>query len=141
MSLRADLAEFDASTLRGTQEDARARAVILAAPDLNPVTLDGQPGALSASGRAFWSPTRGAVLAVAGMSPAPPGRVYQLWSIIPPNPVSAGLLRVDDAGRILDTIPPLTDPTVPIAIAITIEPEGGVAEPSGEVLLLGRTDR
>ena len=56
VSRRAELAELDAARYRRAHRDARARADILAAPDLNAVTLDGQPGAQSASGRAFWSP-------------------------------------------------------------------------------------
>ena len=142
VSRRAELAELDAARYRRAHEDARARASILAAPDLNPVTLDGQPGAQNASGRAFWSPTRGVVLAVSGIAPPPPGRVYQLWSVVRPNPVSAGVLRVDDAGRIFDTISLGTSETgLPIALAVTVEPESGVDEPTGDVLLLGRTGR
>ena len=140
-TLRRSVAELEAATARQAMEDARNRAVVLAAPDLTTVVLEGQPGAAGATGRAFWSPSTGIVLAAAALPSVPEGRVYQLWLVTPPNPVSAGLLQVDDAGRIFATVEPPADGGMPTAIAITLEPAGGVEAPSGEVYLLGRTDR
>ena len=138
---RIELSERDAAISRQVLEDARAQATILTAPDLSFVMLEAQPGARDAKGRAFWSPTRGVVLAVSNIPPISSDRVYQLWFVTPPNPVSAGLLRVDDAGRIFETITVPEGSSPPVAIAVTIELKGGADRPTGEVLLLGRTDR
>ena len=138
---RIELSEREAAMSRQDLEDARAQATIFAAPDLSSVALEAQPGARDARGQAFWSPTRGVVLAVSDIPPISSDRVYQLWFVIPPNTVSAGLLRVDDAGRIFETITVPEGSSPPIAIAVTIELEGGADSPTGDVLLLGRTDR
>ena len=138
---RIELSERNAAMSRQVLEDARAQATILTAPDLSSVMLEAQPGARDAKGRAFWSPTRGVVLAVSNIPPISSDRVYQLWFVTPPNPVSAGLLRVDDAGRIFETITVPEGSSPPVAIAVTIELKGGADSPTGEVLLLGRTDR
>ena len=138
---RIELSERDAAMSRQVLEDARAQATILAAPDLSAVALKAQPGARDARGRAFWSPTRGVVLAASNIPPIAADRVYQLWFVTPPNPVSAGLLRVDDAGRIFETITVPEGSSPPVAIAVTLELKGGAESPTGEVVLLGRTDR
>ena len=137
---RIERSERDAAMARQASDDARARTAILAAPDLSSVTLEAQPGARE-RGRAFWSPTQGVVLAASDIPPISSDRVYQLWFVIPPNPVSAGLLRVDDAGRIFETITLPEGSSPPVAIAVTPELRGGAESPTGDALLLGRTDR
>ena len=138
---RAEVSERDAVRARDAVEDARARVTVLAAPDVRPVTLEAQPGAGDASGRAFWSATQGVVITASRIPPTPAGHVYQLWFVIPPNPVSVGLLTVDDDGRVFETIAVSDEASLPVAIAITVEPTGGADRPTGDVLLLGRTDR
>ena len=140
-TVRIELSERDAARSRQALEDARTQATILAAPDLSSITLEAQPAARDARGRALWSPSRGVVLAVSDIPPISSDRVYQLWFVIPPNPVSAGLLRVDDAGRIFETIKVPEGSFPPVAIAVTIQLKGGADSPTGDVLLLGRTDR
>ena len=140
-TLRTELLERNAARTRRALEDTDGRATILAAPDLRSVTLEAQPGAGGASGRAFWSPTRGVVVAASGIPPTPTGRVYQLWFVRSPSSVNAGLLRVDGVGRIFETIAVPVDSSLPIAIAITNELQDGADTPTGDVLLLGRTDR
>ena len=140
-ALRIQVANLDAATARQNTDDLRARAEILAAPDVTTIALEGQPAAPDAIGRAFLSGTRGAVIAASNVPPLPPGQIYQVWFVIPPNPVAAGFARADAAGRILGMVSPPPGTEQPIAIAVTMEPEGGVDEPNGDVYLLGRTDR
>ena len=125
--LRMQAADSDAATSREVARELRARAEVLAAPDV--------------AGRAFLSGTRGAVLAASNIPPLPPGQVYQVWFVVPPDPIGVGFARVDGAGRIFATVDPPRDAGIPLAIAVTLEPEGGAAEPSGDLFLLGRTDR
>ncbi len=140
-ALRIQVADLAAATSRQAVEELRARADVLAAPDVTSISLQGQPAAPDAAGRAFLSGTRGAVLAASNVPPLPPGQVYQVWFVVPPNPIGVGFARVDGAGRIFATVDPPTDAGAPVAIAVTLEPEGGVTEPSGDLLLLGRTGR
>ena len=140
-------ASLDASVLRMQAADRdvarelRARAEVLAAPDVATISLQGQPAAPDAAGRAFLSGTRGAVLAASNIPPLPPGQVYQVWFVVPPDPIGVGFARVDGAGLIFATVDPPRDAGIPLAIAVTLEPEGGAAEPSGDLFLLGRTYR
>jgi len=78
-------------------------------------------------------------LAVAGLSPLPPHRVYQLWFIRPA--VTGGSFAVDVHGRAWASI------TVPVSlddmreIEITAELSPGTAAPTGQPLLAAKTWR
>ena len=69
-----------------------------------------------------------------------PGKDYQLWLIRGDRKISAGLLVAEaDAAATLARIDPmlLADGT-PDAIAVTIEPAGGMPQPTGPIVLLGK---
>ena len=140
-TLRERIANLDAATSRQLAEDLRGRADTLAALDVTSVDLEGQPGAENAVGRAFLSTSRGAVIAASNMPPLPPGQTYQVWFVLPDDPVSVGFARVDAAGRLFESLDSASDTAQLIAVAVTMEPEGGVETPSGNVLLLGRMSR
>ena len=140
-SLRIRAADLEAATSRRVADDLRARADVLAAPDVRTIDLAGQPAAPSATGRVFLSGAQGAVLTASNVPQLPAGHIYQVWFIIPPDSVGVGLMRVDVAGRMLGEMDAPSDGPLPIAVAVTLEPEGGVDKPSGDVYLLGRTDQ
>jgi anti-sigma-K factor RskA len=120
-----------------TQADTARRAIdILAADDLVRVDLKGQAAAPSASGRGYLSPARGLLFSAVGLPPLPEGRIYQLWYVTAAAPLSAALVDPDAAGRftmIVNTPIGLK----PTALALTIEPAGGLPAPSGAFYLLG----
>ena len=116
-------------------DDASRTAEVLAAPDVVRVDLAGQAAAPQAAGRAFYSPSRGLVFTAANLPSLPAGRVYQLWVVTARAPVSAGLMRPDTAGRLRGVTQ--TAASGPTAIALTIEPEGGVPAPTGAMYLVG----
>jgi anti-sigma-K factor RskA len=120
-----------------TQADTARRAVdILAADDLARVDLKGQPAAPSASGRVYWSASRGLLFSAVDLPALPAGRVYQLWYVTAAAPVSAALVNPDGAGRftLIVNAPAGIQPT---AMAVTIEPAGGLPAPTGAFYLLG----
>ena len=137
-TLRADASERQVADARRTAADAQSEVAVLAAPDLARIDLAGQPAAPQASARAFWSRSRGLVFTASNVPALPPGRTYQLWILTAqPAPVSAGLLKPDANGRVnavFETPPDLPKPT---AMAVTIEPEGGVPAPTGDKYLVG----
>ncbi len=135
---RATLAELEVTTAQRAAAESRQRAAILAAPDALTIGLAGQPAAPDAVARVFWSATEGVVFTAAGLPALPAGRVYQLWFVPNASPVSAGLLTVDDGGRVAASVARPDDVTAPVPMAVTLEPEGGVDSPTGEVYLLGR---
>jgi anti-sigma-K factor RskA len=119
---------------------AEARMVVLTAPDMRQVNLAGQPAAPTASGRAFLSRARGLVFTATDLPPLPPGRGYQLWVVTPTAPVSVGMVQVDNTGRAAQAFPtPATQGPI-AAVAVTIEPEGGVPAPTGDRYLVGTTE-
>lgn len=77
-------------------------------------------------------------LAITGLAPLPPGRIYQLWFARPGQPtITGGAFRVNDNGAALATviIPAPLDQVR--AIAVTEEPSPGSPAPTGEHLLDG----
>ena len=93
-----------------SDQSSQIRA-ILAAPDLRRIDLAGQKAAPGASGRAFWSPAQGLVVAFENLPATSPDRVYQLW-VIPPGgaPISAALLELQPDGRAIALGAPGTPP-------------------------------
>jgi anti-sigma-K factor RskA len=135
-------ARTEASALREDLEAARARGAItervtyvLAASDVKRIDLAGQAPAPSSAGRAFWSPSNGIIFA-ANLPAAPQDRVYQLWVVKDTGPVSAGLLA-SDAGA-LTIVTERIDPRGAQALAVTLEPAGGVPAPTGPMYLVGK---
>jgi len=67
------------------------------------------------------------------------GKDYQLWLIRGDEKISAGILRTDAAGT---TLARISDQALsggrPDAFAVTIEPEGGMPQPTGPIILLGK---
>jgi anti-sigma-K factor RskA len=143
---RATQAQQDLVSLRRALSDAqvqtqslRLEAAVFMAPVVNNVDLAGQPVAPGASARAFWSRSRGVVFAANNLPALPAGKTYQLW-FVPGNaaPVSAGLITPDATGAA--TVHFITPPTTPekiAAMAVTLEPEGGVPAPTGDKYLVG----
>jgi len=103
--------------LREEVAGARAVAELLRDPATRVVTLDGLPAAPGASGRIVWHEKAGGRLYVSGLPPAPAGKTYELWTI-------AGARAVAPA-----------DESPVKVFAVTLEPAGGVASPTGPMVL------
>ncbi len=135
-TFRAAGAERQMADAKTAADRAGRMLGILSAPDLARVDLKGEGAAASAAGRAFWSRSRGLVFTATNLPQLPAGKIYQLWVVTPTAPVNAGLLRPDEQGRVTTVVE--TDPLIaPVAMAVTIEPEGGVPSPTGEKYLIG----
>jgi len=134
---RAEAAQQQMADVQRTAADAQTAVAILTAPDVARVDLAGQPASPNASGRAFWSRSRGLVFNASNLPPLPAGRTYQLWVVTDQAPVSAGLLTPDAQGSFSDTFDTPVDIRPPVAVAVTIEPAGGVPAPTGERYLVG----
>jgi anti-sigma-K factor RskA len=125
------------SALQRSADQAQAAMTVLAAPDVVRIDLAGQPLAPRAAARAMWSRNSGMVFTTANLPLAPRGRVYQVWVVTAGGPVSAGLLTPDSSGRATAFFSTPPDIAPPTAIAVTLEPAGGVAAPTGEPYLVG----
>jgi len=65
----------------------------------------------------------------------PANRSYQLWTIVGGKPVSHGVFELDANGAAQLLGEPA--PGMAEAYAVTVEPLGGVSEPTGPKVLLG----
>jgi anti-sigma-K factor RskA len=126
----------------GETRTLRLQAAVLIAPDMAKIDLAGQPVAPGAAARAFWSRQKGMVFAAAHLPALPAGKTYQLW-VVPSGagaaPISAGLLTPDASGEVTLHVATPPDIPTPVALAVTLEPAGGVPAPTGEKFLLGLT--
>jgi anti-sigma-K factor RskA len=100
-------------------------------------TADGPPGVVGAS---VWSPQdqRG-LLVLEGIPPPLPSQVYQLWLSDPAfqTPVSGGVLQVGPGGSVrLQFAAPVRIERAE-RFAISVEPVGGVAAPTGKIIMAG----
>jgi anti-sigma-K factor RskA len=145
--LEVRLADASSRTLLATRamDDAQRVALqtqstvdVLTAPDLARIDLAGQPTAPSAQARALWSRQRGMVFTASNLPQLPAGRVYQVWVVTADARISAGLVMPDNSGSTTATFATPPDIAKPVAVAVTLEPAGGVPQPTGAFYLLGR---
>ena len=95
----------------------------------------------SAFGRLFLDEsTSNAVLQIAELPATPDDKDYQLWIIRDGEPVSAGLFSLDrDRENYYLSIENFVEQDLSLiaAVAITIEPKGGMPQPTGDMFLIG----
>jgi anti-sigma-K factor RskA len=111
---------------------------ILAAPGLQTVRLAGLDAAPQASAQALVSSVEGkAVFYASNLEPQGPDKTYQLWIIAGGKPISAGTFELDDSGGGALVVENLGTDVAIEAWAVTIEPAGGVPQPTGPMVLMG----
>jgi anti-sigma-K factor RskA len=134
---RLDRSETQVAVATRSVQAAEARMAVLTAPDLTQVNLLAQPIAPRASGRAFLSRGRGLMFTASNLPPLRAGRGYQLWIVTPQATLSAGMLQVDDSGRVAQTFNAPQDLPSSVILAVTEEPAAGVPAPTGDKYLVG----
>ncbi len=135
---RAEGVQRELQIARSGGSNARQIAVVLDAPDVRTIDLVGQKGAPTATGRAYWSPSRGLVFTASNLPAPSVGRQYQLW-VIPKGsntPVSAGMLDLEGGGLTMTLVDSTTAAGVG-TVAVTMEPAGGVPQPTTDPVLVG----
>jgi anti-sigma-K factor RskA len=90
-----------------------------------------------ARGQLLGDPQSGSgVLIVSGLRPLEPGRVYQFWLIRGDSPVSAGVFHIDEQGAAIVNVSAGAAIGSYDAMGVSIEPEGGSAQPTGDIVML-----
>jgi hypothetical protein len=122
------------------QERVRVERLVhvLAAPETITVKLAGTADTAQSSGIVKYNERTGTVIYTAELPGLPPDKVYQMW-LVPVNgaPISAGVFSQAEPGKAQvwsAEVPPNTEPK---SFAVTIEPAGGVPQPTGPKVLLG----
>ena len=101
------------------------------------ISLKGTDVQPQAQGQLIVDPnSESAVLVIAGLDQLEAGKTYQVWLIDGGTPVSAGLLTVDENGQGLFIVTSEAAIGSFNALGISIEPEGGSPQPTGDIVVL-----
>ena len=108
----------------------------LSQSDVITVSLNSTEEQPRALGQLIANPTdKSAVVVISGLPPLEPGKTYQVW-LIGGAPVSAGLLSVDENGQSVLIITSEEAIGSFNSLGISIEPEGGSEQPTGDIVVL-----
>lgn len=131
-------AQLHAAQTKAAEDAAnlRAYADIVAAPDTVSVTLLQQPGGPPGQAHVLYNARMGLAVYSGQISPPPAGKSYQLW-LVPASgsPVNAGLVAANQQSGA--AVVHLERGLAAKAFAVTIEPEGGSPQPTGQKALVG----
>lgn len=143
ISARLDLVSAELDAARHTLGEQRAALTVVGAPAVASTVLASLTEA-PAVGRTYLDPASGRALFFAhGLPDLPAGRTYQLWWIRG-VPVAAGVFKIDQQGNaVLAVDLARVDGADASAAgqndgatwAVTIEPAGGVPQPTGPMVL------
>jgi anti-sigma-K factor RskA len=132
--------ELESALRQQRAEAARALAVldVLTAPDTLRVTLVAGVAPPVPQGKAFYHSSKGLLFYATDLPVLTPKQTYQLWLVpIQGNPISAGIFQADAKGNGQVILPALPSAVTPKAFAVTVEPAGGVPQPTGPKVLVG----
>jgi anti-sigma-K factor RskA len=138
-ALRRETAQLQAEVARERDKVYEANQInaVLSSPQHRLITLEGQAPAPSSSAKVYWDLDGGRWVVSANLPPPPPGKVYQLWFVTADAKISAGLIKPDQAGQGFGVFEVPASLGRLAAAAITLEPEGGSAQPTMPIYALG----
>ena len=137
--LNRELQDLRAASAHQADELKQAREMVdlMGAPDSVAVKLNPSPNMPTAEAHVMFNMRKG-MLMYSGNLPAPPPKMtYQLW-LVPAsgNPISEGVFS--PKGNVMDVwMMPVLPNVVAKAFAVTIEPAGGMPQPTGPKVLIG----
>jgi len=120
----------DVSALKSSRQSAQTAAQILASPNARQVAVS------SGGGTLVVAPSGAAALVLPDLGPAPEGKAYEAWVIEGETPRPAGVF---DATRGATVVPLTTNVPGGATVAVTVEREGGVDEPTTDPILTARS--
>lgn len=133
VEITAEIAELE--RIIDEQNEVIAR---ITSPGVQTVEVVATEDGLQAGGRLFSDPEASSgALVVWGLTPLSPEESYQIWLIVDENPISAGLLSIEDQGRSAHLVEAGSALQAFDAIGISIEPLGGSDLPIGPIVMFG----
>ncbi|HKK44807.1 MAG TPA: anti-sigma factor [Balneolaceae bacterium] len=126
--------------LKNELQQKRQMLSILGSRDVDMVIMAGMEVNPNGYGKVIWDPKKQqALLQVSNLPPVPKGKDYQLWLIKNNKPVSAGVFATDNEGDNFFKIEKMAQASKKTAnaFAVTLEPKGGVPQPTGDMYLMG----
>jgi len=125
-------------TLQRLLSDEKEVTQFITRPGVKVTPLAGTDKSPQAAGQILWSAQEKKALFYASRLPSPPeGKTYQLWIIANNKPFDAGIFSVDPQGNGFLKVPLLAEADKAQKFAVTLEPAGGVPQPTGDMHLLG----
>lgn len=139
-TLTRRVTELESARQQQEADTARARAVLdlLTAADTIKVALVAGEARPLPQGKAFYHPSKGLLFYANNLPSLPANLTYQLW-LVPAqgNPISAGIFETDAKGNGSVVLPSLPPGVAAKAFAVTVEPAGGMPQPTGKKVLIG----
>jgi anti-sigma-K factor RskA len=118
-------------------DEARHVLALMEAKDTISVALAPQPGMPKGDVRVMYNQKMGMAMCDGWVDPAPANKSYQLWLVpMDGKPISAGLIEYS-SGPIKPWTVKLPPGVAAKAFAVTLEPEGGMPQPTGPMVLVG----
>lgn len=119
-------------------ERARTIAALFTSPQTVTVNLSPKAPIKTGTGRVVYNSQQGALIYAGTLPPLAADKSYELW-VIPQtgNPIAAGVFAVDPNGDANVVLPKIPAGVSAKAFAVTIEPAGGGAAPTGPMAQLG----
>ena len=119
-------------------DEAREAADLIGANDTVTVSLAQQPGQPQGTAHVMYNMKMGKLMFDGEVTPAPAAKSYQLW-VIPSDgkPINAGVFNpvTGHADHWMMDMPPGLSPKM---FAVTLEPSGGMPQPTGPMVLMGK---
>ena len=140
ISMRNEVVRLQAQTVLLQKEIAAQRVVLaqLTSPNSQAFLISGTDHQPQAHGRLLAdSETGSAVLVVSGLEQLEAGKIYEFWLIQGDNPIAAGLFEVNEEGRAVLQVSQAVTPESYNAIGVSIEPQAGSVQPTGDIVMLG----
>lgn len=140
---REQIIEQQQAQITQLQEDVGQKEELLAileSREVDLIIMNGMEVNPGGYGKVIWDPeSQRALLQVSNLPAVPSDKDYQLWIIKNNQPISAGVFAVNDPTRDnFFKIEELVDGKQPAdAFAITMEPKGGMPQPTGDMYLMG----
>lgn len=125
--------------LHAESKGQAARLAVLQMQDMRMATLPGLVNAVGAKAHVFWSPAKHAWLVTCtGMPATHQGKTYQLWAVTPKGAkVNMGTFKADATGNaVIEANWPHAG-MLPTAAAVSLEPAGGMPQPTGPIVMMG----
>jgi len=130
--------EGQLAALQGQVSEREEVIQFLSDPRVRIVNLAALPASPGARAQLLWNPvSRTGLLLATGLQQTPPDKAYELWGIAGAKPVPAGVFVVNQGGVTLFRLPALPETSNFDKFAVTLEPAGGVPQPTGPMVLVG----
>jgi len=129
--------EAEIQRLHSTAAERQQLLLLLASPQVAIVSLTGSEHAPQAGARVLWDTQhRQWTVVTHNLPPLPPGKAYQLWFLTPGAPQPSRTFHPQNGyGLVQVSLPPAQ--TQVAGAAVSVEPEQGVTQPTGAIVLVG----